>query len=206
MAWDVDEILRPLSGPPAMFITALVHTNARNRADRRVGAVLREFADQLPEHDDCPDSLAAYYALCERAWLVWCRLAFDDAARRGLRQMSTRPFIPRRIRSAEHARRACARLDRHLKLLDLLASRGAGPDWERCMESARHVHGATQRALRFAARADRQDRPDSLDLPRGVASAADALLVAIASGFIPDPRKEIQVTLEAMTAAVAALG
>jgi hypothetical protein len=189
-----------------MFIAALLSADPRTRADKQLGPVVREVAVQLPELESCASDRTAYYALCERAWLRWCRLALDEATHRGLRQVSTRPFMPGRIRSAEDAHVACVRLDRHVQLLDLLASRGDGSDWESCVESARHVHGATRRALRFAVRLARQHPPDLFALSRGVASAADALQAAIMAGFIAEPREEIQATVEAMAARAAARG
>jgi hypothetical protein len=186
---------------PGRFATEIIDGVRRERSGEVASAVDAVLADSRLAHDRPAEEAAAYLALCERAWLSWSRLALDSITTLTLDQVSVGPFKPWRVRDAEDAARAALRCDLHRQLLDIASENIAHPDGPWRLEAARQIHVSTQKALVVAAGISTHRPPTPGQLYRGISLAADALVTAIAVGFVTDGPAEVRETVEAMVRA-----
>jgi hypothetical protein len=186
------------SSVPGRFAGEIIDGVRRERSTEIARAVVAVLEDARFAHDGPLDETAAYLALCERAWLAWTRLALTSVTTLAFGQVSLGPFKPSRLRGAGDAARAAARCELHRKLLDLAPENDAYDDWPWRLEAARQIHVSTQKALSVAASIDPHNPPTPNHLHRGISLAADALVTAIAAGFVANGPAEVRATVEAM--------
>jgi hypothetical protein len=186
------------SSVPGRFAGEVIDGVRRERSGEVASALVAVLADARLAHDGALEEAAAYLALCERAWLAWTRLALESVTTLAFGQASLGPFKPSRVRGTADAARAAARCDLHRKLLDLAPENDAHEDWPWRLEAARQIHVSTQKALYVAVSIDPHSPPEPSQLHRGISLAADALITAIAAGFVANGPAEVRETVEAM--------
>ncbi len=185
---------------PIRFATQVTQSARRECDEQTTAAIEGALRRPPPPRLDTYRETQRYFALCERAWLQWTRVALDSITRWALQQASSGTFTPATVRNAEQARQAEARCQMHRRMLEALPDDLDHPGWPWRLEAARHVHASTQRALRIGAGTD----PLNLQgAPRtsGIAWAADALVIAISARFIADVAAEIHDTLATIESA-----
>ena len=185
-------------GLPGRFVDEVIDGVGRERSTEvaeAVAAVLGEASErEIPGQEG-----AEYFALCERAWLRWSRLALDAITTHTLGQVSLGLFNPASVHDWQDASLAELRCGVHLRLLGLACEPVDHEDWPWMMEAARQVHVSTEKALGIAARLRLPEVASVSELYPGISSAADALVTAIAAGFVVDGPTEV---LETVTAIV----
>jgi hypothetical protein len=190
--------------PPARSTVSgrFVEEIIRSIRKEHCGALATAIEGVIPDETAAPllwpADIVSYYALCERAWLHWSRLALDHVTTHVLLQTSAGAFNPSWVRSAHEAGEAQTRCGLHQRLIDLAGESRDGQNYGWRLESARQVHASTQRALKVAATIDARDPPSVYELYPGIASAADALVAASLAGFVTDAPSEVRETFEAM--------
>jgi len=182
---------------PGRFVAELI-AGVRREDSHDAADVLAVVAEELPTEQFHLADVDKYYALCERAWLHWTRLALDFTTTLSLAQTSAGPFNPTRVRNAQQAGEAEVRCGLHWRLIDIAANSVHDPEWTWRIEAARQVHASTQKALRAAACIDPLDPPSVRELHAGIVCAADALAAAIVAGFVTDAAGEVRATVDAM--------
>jgi hypothetical protein len=189
---------RPEPDVAGRFVDEVI--NAARKADSNgiAGAIETALADEPPRVYHL-DEVSCYYALCERAWLRWTRFALDYITTHRLQQASVGHFNPRRVRNAQQAGEAEVRCGLHWRLVDVAGDPRNDPDWTWRLEAARQVHASIQKALKVGASIDPLDPPSVYELYPGIACAADALVAAIAAGFVQDAAGEVRETARAMS-------
>lgn len=180
------------------FVGEIIDGVRRGRSSEVVTAVEAVLADSRGAHDSPSEEAAAYLALCERAWLYWTRLALDSVSSVAFGQVSLGRFKPYRVRDAEEAAKAALRCDLHRQILDLAPEDLPHDDWPWRLEASRQIHVCTQKALVVAAGIDPHSPPHASQLYRGTSMAADALITAIAAGFVKNGPVEVRETVQAM--------
>jgi hypothetical protein len=154
--------------------------------------------------DGAPREAAAqFFAVCERAWLRWSRLALDAITTQTLGQATLESFNPASVRNCDEAALAALRCGVHRQLLNI-ASEALEVDSPWLMEAARQVHVSTEKALRIAARLRMPQAASINGLYPAISHAVDALLTAIAAGFVVDGPREVLETVDALLLAGAA--
>ena len=128
---------------------------------------------------------ARYYFASRGAGRHWSREALDYTTMHGLKQATNGTCNPPAIQSAQDAAAAYSRCALHLQLLDIACRNLDEPEVPWQLEAARHVTTATQQALGIAAKLSPRQPTVAGDVRGGIASAADALAVAIRGGFMP---------------------
>jgi hypothetical protein len=186
------------SGVVEGFADKVIEGVRRARSAEAAAAVASVVKREWPERASAQEEAALYFALCERAWLHWSRLALDFITIRGLHRASLGIFNPARIRSADEAAAAESMCGYHRRLLDEVPDDVNYPEWQRHLEQARHVLLATQKALKIGADLDTLDGTDLRQLNPGITWAADALATAFAAGFVANVPTETRETIEAM--------
>jgi hypothetical protein len=161
-------------------------------------AALKAVIGGVPAHDRPGQEAVQYFALCERAWLHWSRLALDAIMVQTLGQVSFGVFNPARVRTGDDAAKAAVRCGLHGRLLDVASGNVTHSDWPWRLEAARQVHASTQKALRFAAAMSTTEARSVSEMDVGISSAVDAVVTAIAAGFVVDGPTEVRETVEAM--------
>jgi hypothetical protein len=182
---------------PARFADEVIDGVRRERSAQVAAAVNAAIAD-VPATQDPAEEAAQYLPLCERAWLRWTRLALDAITARTLGQQSLGDFNPPSVRDAREAAQAEARCALHLQLLDLGPEDVPEPDWPWRLEAARQIHASTQKVLRVGSGIGPLGPRSVAEVYRGISCAADALVTAIAVGFVVDAAAEVRATVEAM--------
>jgi hypothetical protein len=197
MATPGDPLTKRRTGLPGRFVEEVIDGVRRERSTEVAAAV--EAVVHGERAEDLPGQRAAqYFALCERAWLHWSRLALDAITTHTLGQVTLGPFHPARVRDSEDAALAEVRCGLHGRLLDVASERVDDPDWPWRMEAARQIHVSTQKALRFAARISAPRWASANQLRLGTSCAVDAIVTAIAAGFVADAPAEVRETVDAM--------
>jgi len=180
------------------FVEEVLRGIAREHSD----ALARAIQDVIPDETAAPllwpAATVSYYALCERAWLQWSRLALDDVTTHVFMQASVGAFHPSWVRGAHEASEAETRCGVHQRLIDLAGDTRAGSTYGWRLEAARQVHDSTHRALKVAASVDAHDQPSVYELYTGIACAADALVTASVAGLVADVPCEVRATFDAM--------
>jgi hypothetical protein len=191
-------LTRPEPDVAGRFADEVIRAIRNEHADETAAVIETALADEPPRVYHL-DEVTRYYALCERAWLRWTRLALDYITTHRLQQASVGDFNPRRVRNAQQAGEAEARCGLHWRLVDVAADGGDDPEWTWRIEAARQVHASTRKVLRVGASIDPLDPPSVYELYAGIACAADALAAAIAAGFVEDAAGEVRETVQAMS-------
>jgi hypothetical protein len=186
------------SSVPGRFVGEVIDGVRRERSGEVAIAVAEVLAEARSSDDAPPQETAAYLALCERAWLRWSRVALDSVTTLASGRASLGAFTPSSVRGPDDAARAAVRCELHRKLLDVAPENVAPHDWPWRLEAARQIHVCTQKALTVAAAINPHSPPTPSQLYRGISLAADALITAIAVGFVADAAGEVRETVEAM--------
>jgi hypothetical protein len=186
------------SSVPARFVGEIVDGVRRGRSSEVVAAVDAVLTDARLAHDSPSEEAAAYLALSERAWLCWTRLALDGVTSVAFGQLSRGPFKPARVRDAEEAAKAALRCDLHRQILDVAPEDLSHHDWPWLLEAAQQIHVCTRKALTVASGINPEIPRHPSQLYRGISMASDALITAIAAGFVKDGPTEVRETVEAM--------
>jgi hypothetical protein len=179
------------------FTAEVIRAIRKEHPDERATAVEAALAGQAPRLYNV-DDVSRYYALCERAWLRWTRLALDYITTHRLQQASVGHFNPRHVRNAQEAGEAEVRCGLHWRLVDLAADACDDQGWAWRLEAARQVHASAQKVLKLGASIDALDPPTVYELYPGITSAADALVTAISAGFVVEAVAEVRATVQAM--------
>jgi hypothetical protein len=194
-------IRKPIS-IPRRFVKEVIEGLRRERS-AEVAAAVRAVIGPAPNYGVPGYEAPHYFALCERAWLHWSRLALDAITTHTLGQVTLGTFDPAYVRGSEDAARAHARCGLHVRLLDVASQKlaRADPHWTWRAEAARQVHASTGDTLRVAVAINNPQLATARELDSGIRAAVDALVTAIAAGFVVNGPIEVLQTVEAMVAA-----
>jgi hypothetical protein len=180
------------------FADEVIEGVRRVRSAEAAAEVASVVKREWPERSSAQEEAALYFALCERAWLHWSRLALDFITIRASHQASFGIFNPARVRNSDEAAAAESMCGYHRRLLDEVPDDLNYPEWPRHLEQARQVLLATQKALRIAVNLDALDGTDLRQLNPGITWAANALASAFGGGFVANAPTETRETIEAM--------
>jgi hypothetical protein len=179
----------------ARFLKELGRGETRTLAERELAdlpPLLRFESDRLGLR---VGEAARFYALCERAWLGWSRLALDKTTFGNRCRATDTTYEPSQVRDAHEAAEAARRCVLHARLLTL-ADENENESWR--VEAARQVHACTKQALEVGARISPGDLPTADVLQPGTVAAAEALATAVRAGFVTDAAREVRETLNLM--------
>lgn len=79
---------------PGRFVVDVIDRTAEEHSDAAAAAIEAALPGHPPPHISGRAEAERYYALCERAWLHWSRVALDHITAHSLHQTTVGAFTP----------------------------------------------------------------------------------------------------------------